>query len=100
MQLLTSFVALAAAVIGSAASLCAIVLAVASILFFKGGARLQHRLSMYANLWRDPASGASSKQSLILHKSQGMDDLKFETKAGKRVMLGKGSFGVVSRRLP
>ena len=94
-NLLNSLVAFAAAVIGSAASLCAIVLALACILSVKSGARLQQRLSQYVNLWRDPASGGSSKQSLILHKSQGMDDLKFESKAGKRVVLGRGSFGVV-----
>ena len=84
----------AAAVIGSAVSLSVIAVAVATVLLLRSGNTLRSG-SLYAKLWRNTASGGSSKESLTQYKSMGMDGLKFEKKDGKRVMLGKGSFGVV-----
>ncbi len=76
---------------------------VAIILLARGRPKVQSGLGLYVKLWMDQASrGSSSRRSISRHQSRGMLDLKFETKAGKRVVLGKGSFGVVrsaSRKL-
>ena len=82
-------------------SVSVLAIAITIILLARGSPKIQSGLGLYVKLWMDQASrGSSSRRSINRYESRGMLDLKFETRSGKRVVLGRGSFGVVGVKIP